>query len=180
MDKNAKVSNITFTNDAVAGGNQEARRKADKTQRLVQWMTDLLLGRLRHIVARRKVMKGNGLSAADGVIFEPNNCPLQEVVEAIKLPEFDHNTATMDPDEVEIPPDVAAQLQEHVAAIAAKYNDNFFHNFEHACHVTMAVSKLLGRVVTPDIGFDNLTGQDARKQVMSRIHGKGFGGRLEC
>jgi 3'5'-cyclic nucleotide phosphodiesterase len=31
------------------------------------------------------------------------------------------------------------------------YNDNPFHNFEHASHVTMSVSKLLGRIVAPKI-----------------------------
>jgi len=29
------------------------------------------------------------------------------------------------------------------------YRDNDFHNFEHACHVTMSVTKLLSRIVLP-------------------------------
>jgi 3'5'-cyclic nucleotide phosphodiesterase len=31
------------------------------------------------------------------------------------------------------------------------YHNNPFHNFEHACHVTMSVNKLLMRIVTPDL-----------------------------
>jgi hypothetical protein len=36
-----------------------------------------------------------------------------------------------------------AQLSSFVSSIAALYQDNPFHNFEHASHVTMSVVKLL-------------------------------------
>lgn len=42
---------------------------------------------------------------------------------------------------------VRAQLEQYVAGVAAMYKDNPFHNFEHASHVTMSVTKLLSRVV---------------------------------
>jgi hypothetical protein len=36
------------------------------------------------------------------------------------------------------------------------YRNNAFHNFEHASHVTMSVTKLLSRIVAPkNIGDDN-------------------------
>jgi hypothetical protein len=38
----------------------------------------------------------------------------------------------------------------YVTAIASMYRNNPFHNFEHASHVTMSVTKLLSRIVAPD------------------------------
>jgi class 3 adenylate cyclase len=49
-----------------------------------------------------------------------------------------------------IEPEVASQLKSYVIGIATMYRDNPFHNFEHASHVTMSVTKLLSRVVTTD------------------------------
>jgi len=42
--------------------------------------------------------------------------------------------------------------------IASTYRDNPFHNFEHACHVTLSVSKFLKRIVAPDIDFGKAAG----------------------
>jgi hypothetical protein len=41
-------------------------------------------------------------------------------------------------------------LRCYVKIIAKMYRDNPFHNFEHACHVTMSVNKLLKRIITAD------------------------------
>ena len=38
------------------------------------------------------------------------------------------------------------QLRRYVSSIASLYHDNDFHNFEHASHVTLSVTKLLGRI----------------------------------
>ena len=52
--------------------------------------------------------------------------------------------------------DKPRQLKDYVSAIAATYReDNPFHNFEHASHVTMSVVKLLGRIVAPDVSLDD-------------------------
>ena len=47
-----------------------------------------------------------------------------------------------------------------------------FNLVEHACHVTMSVSKLLGRVQTPDMDINELKGEDAHRLAMSHIHRK--------
>jgi len=52
--------------------------------------------------------------------------------------------------ETEITEEVSSQLTHFVKATAQKYHENPFHNFEHASHVTMSVTKLLSRVVTQD------------------------------
>jgi hypothetical protein len=45
---------------------------------------------------------------------------------------------------------VEKQLRAYITTVASMYRNNPFHNFEHACHVTMSIIKLLERVVTPD------------------------------
>ncbi|CAB9515699.1 Receptor-type guanylate cyclase gcy [Seminavis robusta] len=174
-DKTTKSTSLEFAQCSKPPvGDPDAAQKAEKTERLVQWMTDLLLDRLKQIVLRRRTVQGtnHGASSSGAITYNPNDCPLKEVVEAIKLPEFDYNSMSQEsPEAIDIPRHVAVQLHEHVSAIAAKYNDNPFHNFEHACHVTMAVSKLLGRVVSPDIGLDAFKkGEDAHRRVLSHIH----------
>jgi hypothetical protein len=50
-----------------------------------------------------------------------------------------------------IEPKVVSELKNYVTGIATMYRDTPFHNFEHASHVTMSVTKLLSRVSTdPD------------------------------
>jgi hypothetical protein len=67
-----------------------------------------------------------------------------------------------DSDCVELPAVVAVQLEDLVITIAELYSGNSFHNFEHACHVTMSAIKLLSRIVVPvSEGLD---------EVMERSH----------
>lgn len=49
---------------------------------------------------------------------------------------------------------------------------NPFHNFEHACHVTMSVKKLLKRIVAPDISHDPLKENlgNAKVEMANRLH----------
>ena len=56
---------------------------------------------------------------------------------------------------IALDPVVAQELRTYVAEISCRYNaSNPFHNFAHACHVTMSVHKLMKRVVTD--GSDGL------------------------
>jgi hypothetical protein len=69
------------------------------------------------------------------------------------LPKFDAKAAAIGDEykKVQISENVKAQLREYVSIIASSYHENSFHNFEHACHVTMSVSKLLTRIAAPDL-----------------------------
>jgi len=49
---------------------------------------------------------------------------------------------------------VMDELRDYVWTIASLYNDNPFHNFEHASHVAMSVTKLLSRIVAPDLDHE--------------------------
>ena len=52
--------------------------------------------------------------------------------------------------------------------------DNHFHNFEHASHVTQAISKLLSRVVTAET-IDTNTMTYKQKAAASDLHDFSFG-----
>jgi 3'5'-cyclic nucleotide phosphodiesterase len=51
------------------------------------------------------------------------------------------------------------------------YRNNPFHNFEHAGHVTMSVSKLLARIVAPDNPIHEGKVYDPRLSVEDRTYG---------
>jgi hypothetical protein len=68
---------------------------------------------------------------------------------------------------IELDPAIVSQLHDYVKTIASMYRNNPFHSFDHACHVTMSVSKLLKRIVSPDVG-DNMDGK--REQLATHLH----------
>ena len=85
---------------------------------------------------------------------------IDEVQEIVRLPDFDHIVKDADVDSISIKPVVVDQLYDYVSNIAAMYRENHFHNFEHASHVTMSVTKLLSRIVAPsDIEFAEGSGK---------------------
>ena len=99
---------------------------------------------------------------------------LDEIDEVITLPDFDAksvlestNTST-----VKLSNHVKFQLRLYVEATASMYQKNSFHNFEHACHVTMSVSKILKRIVTPDLDVNQLKGE---RSLASHVHDYTYG-----
>jgi CheY-like chemotaxis protein len=144
------------TSDAQLEGALEKALPKDaltKQDRLINWSTDLLLGYVRTIAATNDAMAVNR-DPPDMLVYSPpggKTC-LDEVVEVIKLPKFDAEACSAPINlGTEISPVVAQQLRDVVLTIANTYLDNPFHNFEHACHVTMSVEKFITRIVTPDI-----------------------------
>jgi hypothetical protein len=140
----------------------------DKEVRLVEWNVDLLLRLLREIVAGRET-RGEPTRAPKD--FVPNKLQeggtvLNEVKEIITLPKFNARIEKdINPDSIQLDPTVEEEVRDYVTAIAGFYHDNPFHNFEHASHVAMSVSKLLSRIVAPDnIGL----GVDGRKKPADR------------
>merc|ERR1711988_717951 len=147
----------------------------DRRRRLIDWNVDLFSGSIRKIVARRigscnnrsiTNKKGNGkvnsnrrasASSATTTTANDNNgnkTVLDEVVEIIELPSYDakESFSQEDPQSICLDDDVMLQLKKYIFTISAKYNENAFHSFEHASHVTMSVAKLLSRIVAPDMG----------------------------
>mmetsp|Transcript_14277 Transcript_14277/g.31177 ORF Transcript_14277/g.31177 Transcript_14277/m.31177 type:complete len:1108 (+) Transcript_14277:70-3393(+) len=124
-----------------------------KAQRLIMWNVDVLAKSLAEVVARRKANGVVADSAESIHLVEEqlsvNKIALREVEEIVKLPAF---SGHKDVDrESELPEAVKEQLADYVTTLAGTYQNNPFHNFEHASHVTMSVTKLLSRIVAPDI-----------------------------
>lgn len=74
---------------------------------------------------------------------------IHQVSERILIPRATPEQIVLerDTDWVVLPPDVQGLLRAYVTEIARLYrNDNPFHNFEHACHVTLSVCKFLSRM----------------------------------
>jgi hypothetical protein len=117
-------------------------------------------------MARRDALGGTRkLSSSVSFIPPEGRICLDEVIEAIALPKFDFKAATGTSNHhlVQISPSVVSALRAYVSIIASTYRDNPFHNFEHACHVTMSVDKLLKRIVAPDLTRDEMArGEELR------------------
>jgi Adenylate and Guanylate cyclase catalytic domain len=128
---------------------------SSKEQRLVSWNVDILLKLLQQIIAHRESMGGApklSRQVTSALLQQKRNI-LDEVKEVLALPQLN---ATMikkvvDPTSIEVPQAVVAQLTDMVTKIARLYSrKNPFHNFEHASHVTMSVTKLMSRIVAGD------------------------------
>ena len=139
-----------------------------KKQRLISFNADALLRVIKQIVARRET----------AVLANPrppvwNNIrttPLAEVVEVIELPHEIKCTLHVEPNTLVLDSKVIALVYQYVSFLAEMYPDNPFHNFEHASHVTMSVTKLLSRIVAPsDMDFaDNA-------QASAKLHDHTYG-----
>ncbi|CAB9498751.1 Receptor-type guanylate cyclase gcy [Seminavis robusta] len=125
-----------------------------KHDRLIGWVTDLFKKRIATIIARQDQKKVGKCKASDLIYRVPEGkTSFDEVADVISMPQFDAADAARAKKrgEVTISEEIEDQLTELVTALAAMYQANQFHNFEHACHVTMSVDKFLNRIVAPDI-----------------------------
>jgi hypothetical protein len=164
-------------------GNQTVEQIEDslppKIKRLVSWNVEILKKLLMQIAVKRNEMGGTKknydlqLTTLESEVGRGTGV-LAEVVEMIELPKFEQkaNKKEENPTNVELSPEVVDQLRLYVASIAAMHRDNDFHNFEHASHVTMSVSKLLSRIVAPD---DIIKKQDEGQNLAASLHDHTYG-----
>lgn len=147
-------------NTKVAANNPRASEKmvVDNLNGLVEWNVNILKGFLKQVVERRR---------AQGIIATPSKAlrkmeasykdsfsSLQEVQEIVRLPQRESDTSLLtkmsshsNGQEV-INETVTSQLRSYIFTLANLYrNENPFHNFQHATHVTMSVVKLMSRIV---------------------------------
>jgi len=99
---------------------------------------------------------------------------MDEVKEVIEMPKFNAKLAHQNGKykEIKIDEIVARELREYVGIIASMYRRNPFHNFDHACHVTMSVNKLLRRIVSPD---QLVGGKGSDNKLALKIHDNTYG-----
>jgi hypothetical protein len=128
--------NITHE-EPISEQNETCSGLDEKSQRLVDWNTDVLLRFLKLVVARKGTCGKADQSDFDwNCITSPGVSVAEEIAEIITLPSFttilDHDSESL-----EITEEVEKQLHDYVLSIALLYRDNPFHNFAHASHVTM-------------------------------------------
>ncbi len=142
----------------------ERRRLAlniEKTDRLIDWIVDLMKDQLTRLRAQRGLEETTYeplYERSEGAIC------LDEVADIIPLSR--HGECKKRRDSIHGPPlnaDVQAQLRQYVAIIASTYRSNAFHSFEHACHVTMALSKYIKRITA--------TAEEAKNEKKSAAAG---------
>jgi class 3 adenylate cyclase len=89
-----------------------------------------------------------GLTSKDRRLIDWNVATLSHSLKAVIMQRNSVQSGNSSSNTIE--PEAVSQLQSYVTGIATMYRDNPFHNFEHASHVTMSVTKLLSRVVGTD------------------------------
>ena len=157
-----------------------------KEKRLVDWNCELLQQLLRQIVARRNFVKNSSrrinvpftammseLPKIGGMMMgNGNTMPLDEFLEVINLPEFDVAAyhASTDAKHITLDASIVTQLRRYVTILASKYRDNPFHNFDHASHVAMSVSKLLTRIIAPDLASINDRHEHDKDDINNSLH----------
>jgi class 3 adenylate cyclase len=120
-----------------------------KTQRLVDWVSNMLLPLLEQVVDQREASRVVNqdfarLSKAElAVVAAESGCTkaLEQVQEIITLPRFDAKVAERhaSAEKVHLSETVKKQVNALVGSLAALYHENPFHNFEHASHVSMSI-----------------------------------------
>ena len=163
----------------------------ERTERLVEWNTDILANLIRQIVARRQQMSKavttktatkkkrsardilGGDDGSSSFTESSTGIALDELQEVIDLPTVNsaenQDGTIIDPQSVELTPVVMSELRDFVVAIASSYLPNPFHSYEHCSHVTMSVVKLLGRIVTKTVD-DNGNHSSEQQQYAAVAH----------
>ncbi|KAL3938938.1 MAG: hypothetical protein SGBAC_006243 [Bacillariaceae sp.] len=166
----AKIRNISATTKATSEIVQEGTlipalaEEDTRLLRLVDWVVDVMKRLLVQIEAKRQLEKrglpreDNMIQHAESKILTKESNTLDEVQEIVTLP----MVSSIHPSEIKkvnvaLSQAVVEQLVLYVKTIATMYRQNHFHNFEHAAHVTMSVSKLMSRIVAPGIDFSSGT-----------------------
>ena len=155
----ADISDSSENSSIQSGEENRFRRSPNRVsesqRRLVVWNVEMLQRLLKKIVAMRAYEYQD--TVKDVLEIEPylrittneDETVLDEVKEIITLP-AKASQYKQDPNLVELNPEVTEQLSSYVTAIASMYNDNAFHSFYHASHVTQSVIKLMSRIVASE------------------------------
>jgi len=141
-----------------------------KMERLVEWNVEVLCSLLQQILASR----GDGISPDPTLVEaekETRSCKtvLEEFIPIIRLKriESDDMDIRRRVSTVGINEQTRSQLRSYLSNIASMYQDNPFHNFEHASHVVSSVKKLLKRIV--NVGEGSNFGKDGSGSDMDLV-----------
>jgi len=154
----------------------ESQKISKAQERMVNWMVELLLGNIKKIMSVRKKSrrKSNDRDPNHDMTYHPPEgviC-LDEIKKCMNMSKFSAETATAFEtfSDIQIDPSIVASLKQYVELMAGAYKDNPFHNFSHACHVTMSVHKLLSRIVAPELTADQYNNMAQRGEIELAKH----------
>eukprot|EP00980_Cylindrotheca_fusiformis_P019593 scaffold6796_cov103-Cylindrotheca_fusiformis.AAC.2 len=149
-----------------------------KRERLVEYSVEVLSSLLQQIIASRgavDVSNDTSLSEIEATIGTGDTV-LEEFVPIIPLKRFDAGDLSKrhEASSIDIGEEAKTQLRNFLSNVASMYQDNPFHNFEHASHVTASVKKLLTRIVNVTDGNGLQTSTDEIDLVNMAGHSYGI------
>lgn len=177
-DKNQETPDrlVAFASDLT-----DVKESSGSKAHLVEWNTKVLMKVIKDIMEARGSKKDEATVASSTkrgpTWIDRGTTPLEEVQEVIALPGRktlhgkDVISSSASNSSITVPSIIEKLVREYIGCLADMYrNGNPFHNFEHASHVTMAVAKLLSRIVAPsDMNFSNR--DDASKKLHDHTYG---------
>lgn len=129
-----------------------------KSTRLTGWAVEIMQKALVDIEAHRRAFGQQKVTLSKPDARQETTTPandgtvIDEVKEIIRLPHYENAESSVAArNDVVLDEKVRQQLENYTQAIAAMYNPNAFHNFEHALHVMSSTVKLLNRIRAPEI-----------------------------
>ena len=133
-DGSTPGSNGTSAADGANGALSSSHQPSYKqvNQRLVDWMTDLLLDHIKKVVYSRSHTKNKATDKSKGPTYFPEEgmtC-MDEVKDIIEMPNYNAKLSDINQNyrRVIVPEAVVKNLREYVAAVASGYRENPFHN----------------------------------------------------
>ncbi|KAL3914364.1 MAG: hypothetical protein SGARI_000163, partial [Bacillariaceae sp.] len=143
----------------LAAGSLDAVEAENKRNRSADWIVEIMAHHLKAMSAARKEKKTKHDQAAKIEALEQasfsefgseGKSVVNEIAEAITFPD-NKSVQTLCVGSTELDARTLEELRSFVLVISSLYNDNPFHNFNHATHVAMSVNKLLSRINAPDL-----------------------------
>jgi len=156
-----------------------SRLLSENSSRLIGWNAELMLCQLKSLIGHRRTMQQLSQESNNEESTPENyGCsnfgknPIDKVKEIVNLPQFESKVAKLqaNAEEIQIDSSVIEQIHDYVTNIAAMYRDNPFHNFEHASHVVMSVTKLLSCIVAPSDLLDSLENEKLESAFDASLH----------
>lgn len=166
----ASVHTEALTDPNCTGSTDEQRlalnpiEKIQKRNRVADWMVEILSSILREVLTNRQAshIKADNVRIIEALeVSQHRNLGITDHMSEASVAlkgetavaqtgvKKDLSFPSRAVKSFELDSQVIAELRDYVQVIASLYNNNSFHCFDHASHVTMSCTKLLSRIVAP-------------------------------
>ena len=155
--------------------------------RLIDWNVDVLLNLLKKVLEKRRKDVGArkrsgsvGSAGSAGSITQKARSSsidldmrASALFMAVKGSEDKGGEEDEKDEEIVIPFQIQSELKAYVTLVSSMYRDHPFHNFEHASHVMLSITKLLNRITQPNL--DGIEDPTNEAEIQAKIHEYTFG-----